>query len=316
MTPTMPANPPVAIRIEASPAEVLKHRASKQIAERLYHMGVTPEEAKACCAAMGWAHGSNKPLTHLAYQIIKSWARTSGDANPGAIALQIAADEAFGLHRWLGKPAHVDPATWATARKMLGMAGKTLHTLLYAVYENTQDSFKDIGADALVLVRGQNDILAMDLAHKLSAKHRDEDRTGLPSRAPVALTMAVPPGAICTNPISSWGTDPDAELRKVQAKPYPMGTDRVNGVIQCRFPVDWIFSHPGSGMGCLEQGEVLVLGMPGAYVITAGDTPGSIRKGVYDVANRGFAAKKPAQVQESLIQRLVGAVSLSDPDGG
>lgn len=174
-----------------------------------------------------------------AREYIDGWAETSGDHNASAVAYQIAARAEFGLSGaqfdHLGKVEDV-------AMEILGRPATpdddgplnvdVYRALLRSTYEATQDLLRDAGIKSVPLIRG--------------ATYED------PNGRPVVVDRNAD---LNLQPLSSFSTDINS------AQKFSGWLGEYGGHLHLmHVPADRVFSTPWSGIGCLPESEVVVLG--------------------------------------------------------
>lgn len=156
--------------------------------------------------------------------LIDEWA-TSSNETPLAYGIQEAAKAEFGLEgtaRWSGWVTHqYKDSVFSKAKPQ-----KVLRRFVRAQYENTQAMLKEMGITGTVEV--------------MRGFHAD-----LPKKTK----------SIQTRPLSSWTT------YAYRAEEFAMGPSRHDPiVVSTMVPVERIFSTPATGVGCLREDEVVLLG--------------------------------------------------------
>lgn len=176
--------------------------------------------------------------------LISHWARTSGDSDTFAIALQIAAREEFGLVS--SSLGHVSDRVIAEAKDLVRQYGAGMRAFMRVQYEATQEMFKAQGIKSVTLYRGCG-------FYKESAPSFISTPLGTPTRQKKAFSLKANQKTV-HQPISSYSTD--------------MGTchyfsDRYGDyatMVGAEVPVSRILSTSRTGFGCLNEKEVVVLG--------------------------------------------------------
>jgi hypothetical protein len=166
----------------------------------------------------------------IASAAIQQWATTSNNQHPVSLALQETAKGLFGLE---------ETASWGrsnsnanvTAAAIVESGGGELRSFLSAQYEATQDYLKSEGITSIELFRGMN----------VSAKEYDAIRGN--ENGSYELS---------TRPLTSWSTNDTVAIK--------FGNGDKGVFLSATIPADRIFSLPLTGIGCLNEEEVVVLG--------------------------------------------------------
>lgn len=183
-------------------------------------LGADPDW-QACRAFFGGARG-----------FIAQWAATSGDDDPWSIAIQMAAQEEFGLKGVTMR--HMSAERGRRAREQMTEAGwRGLRKALRAIYDRTQRDLEELGAEEVVLWRGA--ALRSNLEDGLH-----EVNVGL-------------------QPLSSFSTDPDVAWCFTHGT-FGSRRGRRAALLCTRVPQERIFSTYRTGFGCLNEAEFVVLG--------------------------------------------------------
>jgi hypothetical protein len=133
-----------------------------------------------------------------------------------------------------------------------------------AQYTRTQDLLAEAGVDSVVLYRGVRWDVAEDLCPEWV---ESEFAWAIPNReqVPSGHEACRPSGDrdVDLAPLSSWTTSGMTASRF--ARDYAdaqTGWDCLYGVMSARVPASAVFSTPETGLGCLGENEVVVLGRP------------------------------------------------------
>lgn len=184
--------------------------------------------------------------------LVSQWAQTSSDEHARAWALQMAAAE-----RWGGDVPDVRELSgvMAGARRELESDGPLLRAFLDTMYQQTQADFAARGVTEVTVARGMK--WGDDAFGSLA---------GTMERPPSWLTPYIPgEGKVwrgelsaSSNPLSSWS----ASLQTAQGFAEP-GFDSigvVSLVAEMNVPVSRVLSSPFSGVGCLQEKELVLVG--------------------------------------------------------
>jgi hypothetical protein len=187
--------------------------------------------------------------------LIHTWASTSNDNHPDALAMQEVAAKEFGIAG--AKAWGMDQYTRANVASRIETNGDIYAAFLHAQYDATQDLFAKAGITEVVLYRG----------FKFSTPPA---WARLPGKDAYGNTVVNGPGreTIATlRPLSSCSYSPrQATGFSGSANPR---------VISMTVPVSRILSTPRSGFGCYGEKEYVIIG--GKTVPCWVDTPASYR---------------------------------------
>ncbi len=177
------------------------------------------------------------PTQKVIRLLVDQWAGTSGDTDPKAVAMQIAASELFGD----GKIDHL--MKYFEKGDISPMAKEVLNSelkfnpgrkaFLQAQYDATQKYFKDNDIKELILYRGQ-----------------EGKRSKLDGGDSVEVDM---------QPLSSFSTSSEIAYSFAGAI-YYTGVKTHPSIIMSVIPVSRVFAIPNTGIGCTGEKEVVVLG--------------------------------------------------------
>ncbi|MGA2502000.1 MAG: hypothetical protein ABSH20_30020, partial [Tepidisphaeraceae bacterium] len=213
----------------------MKDQVARQVGDRLDRSVVEASplyQSRGLTAGDARGHPEYTPGESMAAFLHSQWADSSGDHNPVALAVQMAANEEFGL-KGTAEPASVYGATgWRSAVEVTYQDNRdVLRAYVRAEYDNTQEYLRANGIQEVELFRG--------IAR------------GNASLAPVSE------GQIQSNPLSSWSLSASVA--------HGFGSDattpgRFPYVLSAVVPADRVFSTALTGAGCLPESEVIVLG--------------------------------------------------------
>jgi hypothetical protein len=194
----------------------------------------------------------------VATTLISKWAGTSGDADPTAIAVQLAANEVHGLGatftgQFITRSDGARSGVIASAQFRYERHKAVFDAFVKATYEATQESFREKGLDPektyVTLYRG------------MSLPNADGSLDGIPNRGAIL--------DILTQPLSSFSSSQSTAKNFMNT-----GTGTVPAFTAVRVPLSQVFSTPLTGNGCTHESEFVLLGgrFP-AYVTTKGQYP-------------------------------------------
>lgn len=214
--------------------ETLEGR-QKHIAEQLTASGVTPEQITAWSQDQrGKKFVTDNPRvtaspTFPGTEIRNKWAGTSGDSDPFAIAVQVAAEKEFKLGQdTLTHLNQKEPTRYARAEHLVATHEQVYRQVVRAMYDETQAYLKEKGITEVMVMRG---VVANT---KLSLPQE-----GLQS--------------VILQPLSSYTLDPNV------AAQFANGRDGF--VLLQKVPASQIFGlNPSGTLGTVDEMEIVVLG--------------------------------------------------------
>lgn len=165
---------------------------------------------------------------------VRGWAFTSADNSASALALQLAAQEEFGLS--YASLSHFNQSALETARDYYAKWGEALRAFVRAQYELTQEYFAAQGITEVTVMRGMRYNSIRDVG---SAFFNGKAES-------VAMSM---------QPMSSFTTNSSTALEFVGGS---KGSGKV--VVMVKVPVNRLVASCRSGFGCLSEQEVVLLG--------------------------------------------------------
>lgn len=172
--------------------------------------------------------------------LIRQWASTSNGDAPLSLALQQLIDENFNLKK--ASPWNFTGTTEEKEKLNLKVQDiidkhrKILTNFLVRQYSTTQENLRKLGITDVRLYRGFGAYYGI-----MNSLGTDEADTSISMR-----------------PLTSFATDKtSADMFMADGK-YEEGFG--SGRITATVPASRIFSMPGSGFGCLEENEVVILG--------------------------------------------------------
>ena len=214
-------------------------------------------------------------------KMVNLWAQTSNDNNPKSLALQKAAKDEFNLE---GTKSWAGDNTKEAKEAYHGVYGELYRTFLRAQYNVTQKFFADRGIKTVDIYRGFN-IEENESTPSWAKKQIDSDAK-VPDQ-PLKSTASIP-----LRPLSAFSYDKDVATRFSNTygsySPHQF-------VISAKIPVSQILSMPLSGLGCLDERELVVLG-------------GKIKADVEYTTPEGYDARLTEK-------GLVESISKGDVDG-
>ena len=174
---------------------------------------------------------------HLRYQIssdlIKNWAITSNGNDFVSLAMQDVAKKEFGISaaaNW-----QIDPENQKKIDKIVKNNGNLLGRFLRAQYDATQEYFNRKGITKVTLYRGV----------KKFANHEIVEST-FPNGGRFTATLGL-------RPLSAWSTS--RRVAEVFASAFEQSR-----LFRKEFDVKDILCFPGTGFGCLDEKEMVVIG--------------------------------------------------------
>lgn len=160
----------------------------------------------------------------IASEMVSSWAGSSNDSRETSLAMQERAAELFGLEDYADW--EIDDATEQRVDNLTGEHGLIIDSFLQAQYDATQEYLALSGIQEISLTRGTT----------LTSSWTDATAT-LGENQNVVM-----------RPLSSWSTS------------FGVSSGFGTHTLVATFPAERIFSLPITGLGCLPEQEVVVLG--------------------------------------------------------
>ena len=157
--------------------------------------------------------------------MLNAWANSSNDNNVNTLAMQNIAESHFGL---------TDAAQWGA-----GNAG------------NSEQNHSEIMGRVSSIENTHEDLITSALDAQYNATQQWFQGSGISEITLYrGVEMEIPSGTqeITMRPLSSWSLEPD------------VADGFGDTILQATFPVDRILSIPTTGIGCLGESEVVVLG--------------------------------------------------------
>ncbi|MFJ2866809.1 hypothetical protein [Kitasatospora sp. NPDC087314] len=169
-------------------------------------------------------------------QVVATWAMTSNDEDARALSVQETARDAFGLH-----PVADWPSTDQLARETAdhrAALGTGYAAMLAAMWDRTQTHLAEADLGSLTVWRG---VATPD------------------GRPPAGWTVD---GNTLTDPLlrplSAFSLDPD--------QAYGFATAEGPGIVMSAIvPASRVITTPATGLGCLDESEVVILAGPGTW---------------------------------------------------
>ena len=174
---------------------------------------------------------------NLVAGLVQAWAGTSADSNKNSLAIQIAAQKEFGSSSgWDFKANKADSYALNDAYDIYGKAGTILRTFLRAQYNETQKFFKDNGIKSVTAYRGM----------------QFNNTQATPLKPAYGEAKYLKSAKSLLQPLSSFSLYPETAASFTSGK--------TGALIAAEIPVSRILSTPKTGMGCLYEYEILVMG--------------------------------------------------------
>ena len=168
----------------------------------------------------------------VASNLVAQWASTSNGDNAMSLAIQDLAFKEFGVDK---------PAEWRVNDETLGKISEIknnhenfLRKFLRAQYDLTQEYFQKKGISKITLYRGVKNFTAHDMTK---------------STFPTSKGFTA---SIRLRPLSAWSTSEGIAIG------FSRGAD--SKIFRKEFDVKDIFAFPGTGVGCYDEKEMVVLG--------------------------------------------------------
>lgn len=197
---------------------------------------------------------TNNEISRVAIRnLISTWAATSGDHDPYAISLQMAAKDLFGGgtlgHMSYSEtyPIEAVQGSWAKAERLYKKHGEGLRSFIKAQYDETQSYLAEHGIKELVVCRGVGTSGAL-------TKDFEVGRAG--DKAIIERRRQAGVRGFDLQPISSCTLS--------AARAYDFASYRDNSTVLFGVvPAKQILSLPSRGFGCTDEQEVTVLSSSG-----------------------------------------------------
>jgi hypothetical protein len=202
-------------------------------------------------AATLWSAGKEREAAVAT--LVSAWAGTSNDSNALSLAIQSAAEKEFGLQDSMRWGSVVSPdLNSALSSYLADKAGllsqgnnqAVAQEFVRAQYTDTQQMLKDQGVATVLLYRAQGDDPA-DLGTTQNVPTGPNDK-GITTQAHDIIQTAQ------MRPISSWSTSLDVAIGSF-GSPY-------GSLLTAQIPASQIMSTARTGVGCLNEHEMTVIG--------------------------------------------------------
>lgn len=189
-------------------------------------------------------------------RMVAQWANTSNDADAHSLAMQDIARDLFGLEGTADWGAIHDPYSGVSSADIDAVRekhGQAYEAFLQAQYDATQERFAAAGITHVTVVRGHKVYAgALDEAPWLDEMNAAYDPAG-------GADIEVP-----LRPLSSFTTDPSIAVDFAARK--GTSSDVAESLIfEGSVPVERIIATPRTGIGCLDESELVLLGGPGKW---------------------------------------------------
>ena len=215
-----------------------------------------------------------RSLNQSVYGWVHQWAQSSGDNNPGSIAMQLAVALEFDTGVSSVKYLIGKGAAYKQAREMYDTWGKVYQKFVRYQYEATQEFFKKHGITEVYLFRGvglPQEALGKPLKTtsftKFGRGQYISNDSGIPKLYPYSVgTVKVGSAEFDMQPASSFAYSSFVASSFTPAIPISPGTpvnaklDRSGVVLITKVPADRILSTSETGWGCKAEEEMVVLG--------------------------------------------------------
>lgn len=190
--------------------------------------------------------------TRSAAILVNCWAATSSDHNPLARAIQSRAAEVLGIKGHFEYPEDEDID--GQTQMITAAHGPVIDDFIRATYAHTQETLKAVGIEELVVFRGMNTLSDYDKAKMdvLKQKKAGEKDVVEPPK-PEAVEYSYE-NELQLQPLSSFSTTYRT------ADSFSLGGLGTPLMMACRVPRERIFSTALTGIGCLDETEVVVTG--------------------------------------------------------
>jgi hypothetical protein len=238
----------------------IKKQVAASVLQKLDRMGMDEDSVPdSLLSATGFDHEKYREGAPEGYEkrhalvrgVIDQWANTSGDSDPRAVGIQKAIAEEFGgdipgvsaasmdhLGKYDSLYAAVDASRFKGVEEVVAKSS-AVRDVLRAQYNATQDYFEEQGIKELTLHRGFI-----------------SDRGAVKSSESESFSL---------QPASSFSTS-----RKTAEMFADDLSSQIGGLVTVRVPVSRVLCTAVTGMGCVTEQEVVVLGGSIQGKVTAG----------------------------------------------
>lgn len=248
---------------------------------------ITAQEAKDCLEILkqtSIAPRTNSDLEEIAQFFVIQWAVTSNDGNKMSLAIQEVARRVFYLDAPVkplmpkSKIAEQDAIKFLTENPVME---KVMTSFVNAQYASTQAYYESKGITEVVVSRGMGHYrlsqqlkddrsahferliergqIQLEARGILTAQERTDDVYG--EITDDEYEQLVPRGVVQATlkmrPLSAWSTSEDIANSFAEQ----MGDDE-SVFLHTKVPVRQILSNPLTGVGCLDEKEIVVIGEP------------------------------------------------------
>jgi hypothetical protein len=224
----------------------------------------------------------------VASDLVAQWASSSNDGHPMSLAIQDAAFKEFDIDR---------PAGWRVSDELKDQIAeitnnheKLLRAFLRAQYEATQEYFQKKGISKVTLYRGVKDFNAHDMTE---------------STFPTSNGFTA---SIKLRPLSSWSTSEGVAIG--------FARNEDGQVFRKEYDVKDIIAFPGTGVGCYDEREMVVLGGVTDSVDVADYNPQNTPSVVYNSPEPQPITYKKEQPQIQVNNAPVDLSRIPPDDGG
>lgn len=211
--------------------------------------------------ALGYNEERNgrEALVALMEKYIKQWSISANDADPVSLAIQDIAEEEFGIEDAYPFSQFYDDSIFPLdvmedlVAQVKQRQGAAIRLAIRAQYEATQEFLRRQGIEFLGIVRG----FTMPESHPLYPDIIDVSETSVDAD----LETSGIDGEHSLRPLSSWSTNTPTAIA-FSKNTSQLDEDRKSVVVVARVPRQQIFGTALSGNGCLDEYEVVLLGIP------------------------------------------------------
>ena len=211
--------------------------------------------------ALGYDEEKNgrEALVALMEKYIKQWSISANDADPVSLAIQDIAEEEFGIEGAYPFGQFYDDSIFPLdvmedlVAQVRQRQGEAIRLAIRAQYKATQEFLRKQGIEFLGIIRG----FTMPESHPLYPDVIDVSETSIDAD----LEATGIDGEHSLRPLSSWSTNTPTAIA-FSKNTAQLDEDRKSVVVVARVPREQIFGTALSGNGCLDEYEVVLLGVP------------------------------------------------------
>lgn len=240
-------------------------------------------------------------------ELIHTWAISANDENPVSLALQHVARGMFSLDEAVGWQINPSQATLKSQSYALSLSApgplralaeediisneskkydsapeltpsqlKVLQEFISSMHQSTQEYYKSKGITHVPVYRGST----------MTAEQSGYDSRRI-MNTPEINEPTVFEASIESRPLSSWCTDRNVAI---EFSRLSMDSDKLSHIYFTYIPIEEILANPFTGVGCLTESEIVVLGKKRKAIVAQvhepGDSPSAIAAKLADIESK------------------------------